>query len=400
VKRVAQYVGRMNRVSTFRARVDPFAVDSIVAAVFAVSAGVSMALDSSFRPAAASIPTAVLACSALAWRRRRPLFTVAAMMTLLLVSTLAGVPNDSVVMLGAVAVATYSVGAHADSREAAAGGVLSVVVIWVSIVIGGTDTLLDDLLFTLFVYGGAWVVGRLVRSRQLHAVQAEDRATLAEHDREEKAKRAVAEERARIARELHDVVAHSVSVMVVQAGAGRRVLDREPERSREAFSSIEETGRQALVEMRRLLGILRKDDEQLALAPQPSLEHVESLLEQVREAGMPVTLRVEGDPRPLPPGIDLSAYRIVQEALTNALKHAGPASGEVVLRYGEDELELEISDDGRGASESSPSLASGGNGLVGMRERVALYGGVLRAGQRPSGGYSLRVRMPLDQSRP
>ncbi len=389
----------MNRVSRLRARLDPFAVDAGVAAVFAISAGVSMALDSSFRPAAAAIPTAVLACSTLAWRRRRPLLAITAMMALLLVSTLAGVPNNSVVMLGALGVATYSVGAHADKREAVAGGTLAVVVVWVSILIGGSDTLLDDLLFTLFVYGGAWAVGRLVRARQLHAVQAEDRATLAEHEREEKAKRAVAEERARIARELHDVVAHSVSVMVVQAGAGRRVLDREPERSREAFSSIEHTGRQALVEMRRLLGLLRKDDEQLALAPQPSLEHVESLLAQVREAGMPVTLRIEGDPRPLPPGIDLSAYRIVQEALTNALKHAGPASGEVVLRYGEEELEIEISDDGQGETGSDPPLASGGNGLVGMRERVALYGGVLRAGQRPSGGYSLKARMPLDQSR-
>jgi signal transduction histidine kinase len=257
----------------------------------------------------------------------------------------------------------------------------------------------DDLFWIAALLGVPWAAGKLVRERQQRALLAEDRAELAEREREERAKLAVADERARIARELHDVVAHNVSVMVVQAGAGRRMLELDPERSRTAFQSIEDTGRQALVEMRRLLGVLRKDDEQLALAPQPSLEHVAALLEQVREAGMPVTLRIEGEPRALPPGVDLSAYRIVQEALTNALKHAGPASGQVVLRYGDEDLEIEISDDGRGKNGSQPALVSGGNGLVGMRERVSLYGGDLRAGALSSGGYSLKARLPLDQSR-
>src|SRR5207249_2705156 len=183
------------------------------------------------------------------------------------------------------------------------------------------------------------------------------------------------EERAGIARELHDIVAHSVSVMVVQAGAERRVLDQRQASTREVLLSIEQTGRQALAEMRRLLGMLRKDDEELALAPQPSMAHMELLVEQIRDAGMPVELRVEGEPVPLPPGVDLSAYRIVQEALTNALKHAGPARATVTVRYEEHELKLEIADSGRGHADGS----GGGHGLIGMRERVALYGGEMDA---------------------
>ena len=382
-----------------RARFDSVVVDWVIAGLFAVAAVINMLVDHTMKPLAVAIPTAVLAALALAWRRRRPIACIAAVMLLSLVSVSAGVPGNSTVMLGVLGVAMYSVGAYSTGRTAVAAGIGAIAAIWVVMAIQGSDTLFDDMLFAAFVYGGAWLLGRAVRSRHVRALHAEDRAVLLEED----AKRAVAEERSRIARELHDVVAHGVSVMVVQAGAGRRMLDIDAERSREAFTSIEDTGRQALVEMRRLLGLLRSDDEQLALAPQPSLEHVESLLEQVREAGLPVTLRVEGEQRPLPPGVDLSAYRIVQEALTNALKHAGPASGEVVLRYGERDLEIEISDDGRGrepANGEEPVLVSGGHGLAGMRERVAIYGGVLKAGERESGGYSLRARLPLDQTRP
>jgi signal transduction histidine kinase len=382
-----------------RDRFDSFVVDWMLAGLFAIAALINMLVDHTMKPDAVAIPTAVLAALALAWRRRRPVWCIAFILAMALVSTIASVPDNATVMLGVLGVAMYSVGAYASARASIVAGVGGIAGIWAVIVIGGSDTLFDDLIFTAFVYGGSWLLGRAVRARHVRAVHAEDRAVLLEED----AKRAVAEERSRIARELHDVVAHGVSVMVVQAGAGRRMLDIEPDRSREAFSSIEDTGRQALVEMRRLLGLLRSDDEQLVLAPQPSLEHVGSLLEQVREAGLPVTLRVEGEQRPLPPGIDLSAYRIVQEALTNALKHAGPASGEVVLRYGERDLEIEISDDGAGADAGNgerPALVSGGHGLAGMRERVAIYGGVLKAGERESGGYSLRARLPLDQVRP
>jgi signal transduction histidine kinase len=173
------------------------------------------------------------------------------------------------------------------------------------------------------------------------------------------------------------------------------VLESDPADAREAFDTIERTGQQALDEMRRLLGMLRKSDDELALAPQPSLKELGKLVEWVQAAGLPVEVAVEGEPRELPPGVDLSAYRIVQEALTNALRHAGPARARVLLRYGADDLELEIADDGVGTADDSGP----GFGLIGMRERVAVYGGELDAGARPGGGYALRVRLPLGTAR-
>ncbi len=188
------------------------------------------------------------------------------------------------------------------------------------------------------------------------------------------------------------MVAHSISVMVLQARGGRRVLETEPADARD----IEQTGHQALEEMRRLLGMLRRSDGELALAPQPSLNQLGRLVEQVQAAGLPVQVAMEGEPRELPPGVDLSAFRIVQEALTNALTHAGPARARLLVRYRADDLELEITDDGAGNSDSSGS----GYGLIGMRERVSVYGGELHAGRRPGGGYALRVRLPLGSVQP
>jgi signal transduction histidine kinase len=184
--------------------------------------------------------------------------------------------------------------------------------------------------------------------------------------------------------------------MVLQARGGRRVLHSDPADASDAFGIIEETGQQALTEMRRMLGTLRTSDEALALAPQPSLKELGRLVEQVQAAGLPVQVAVEGEPRELPPGVDLSAYRIVQEALTNALRHAGPARARVLVRYGPDDLELEIADDGAGSGDGSGS----GYGLIGMRERVSVYGGELAAGPEPGGGYALRVRLPLGSARP
>jgi signal transduction histidine kinase len=225
-----------------------------------------------------------------------------------------------------------------------------------------------------------WVIG-----------DRERRAQLAERERDVVAREAVVEERARIARELHDVIAHNVSMMVVQAGAERRVLREEQAPTREVLETVEQIGRGALTEMRRLVGMLRSDADE-SLAPQPGLDDLTALVSQVREAGLPVELRVVGEPRELPAGIELSAYRIVQEALTNALKHAGEARAEVHVRYGPDSLELEIVDDGTTAAAERPS---GGHGLVGMRERVALYGGRLDAGRRSGGGFAVRVLLPI-----
>jgi signal transduction histidine kinase len=214
-----------------------------------------------------------------------------------------------------------------------------------------------------------------------------------EREHELRTNEALAEERARIARELHDLVAHNVSLMVVQAGAERHAVGEDQANTREALASIETAGRQALTEARRLLGVLRRKDEREELEPQPSVDHIDILIEHVQRAGLPVTLTVEGKRVPLPAGLDLCAYRVVQEGLTNALKHAGQAHAEVLLQYATNALDIEVRDDGRGPARTNG--ASPGHGLIGMRERVALYDGSLEAGPRPGGGFQIRAHLPL-----
>jgi signal transduction histidine kinase len=241
------------------------------------------------------------------------------------------------------------------------------------------------------------MAGEAVRTRRAHARALEERAALLERERDEKARRAVEAERQRIARELHDVIAHNVSVMVVQAGAGRRIAEERPQETVELLRSIEATGRQALGEMRRLLGVLRQERvSEGEREPQPGMDGLARLLDQVRDAGLPVELAVEGRPRRLAPGVDLSAYRIVQEALTNTLKHAGPAAAQVRVCYTDDVLEIRVKDDGRGSSLESGNGRSPGQGLVGMRERVALFGGELKAGPKTGGGYEVVATLPID----
>jgi signal transduction histidine kinase len=286
----------------------------------------------------------------------------------------------------------YSLGAHAERRRAlvagALGGGVFVASDLIDLLSGGAR--LEDTVPAWFLLAAAYGIGFALRGQRVQSSLLANRAERLEREREQKARLAVAEERVRIGRELHDIVAHAISVIVVQAQAGQRVLEGEQPSAREALGSIETTGRQALVEMRRLLGILREEDRELALAPRPSLAHLDILAERVREAGLPVELHVEGEAKPLPPGVDLSAYRIVQEALTNALKHAGPASAQVVVRYRPEEVELEISDDGRGPVDGR----DGGHGLVGMRERAALVGGVVESGTVRGRGYTVRARLP------
>jgi len=237
----------------------------------------------------------------------------------------------------------------------------------------------------------AWLAGFGLRERAAQAEAAEERAANAEREREAAARIAVAEERARIARELHDVVAHAVSVMVLQVGAVRHGLPQTLEEDRQALMRVEQAGRTALAEMRRLLGAMRRDDDDLELSPQPSLDDLGSLLDDVGRAGLPVRLHVDGDPFPLPRATDLSAYRIVQEGLTNALKHARASHADVTVQYRPDELQIEVRDDGEGSS-TSDGL---GHGLVGVRERVKIYGGEMTAGSAPEGGFVLRARLPL-----
>ena len=240
----------------------------------------------------------------------------------------------------------------------------------------------------------AWVLGDSMRYRRAYYANLEERAARLERERDAQARIAAVAERARIARELHDVIAHNVSVMVVQADGASYALASDPGRAKEALAAISATGRQALGEMRRLLGVLRREEGGTveARAPQPGIGELGELLEQARIAGLPVSFTVEGVPQPLPSGTALAAYRIVQESLTNTRKHAGPvASASVVLRYSPDTLVLTISDDGRGAA--APDGA--GHGLTGMRERVALYGGSVAAGPRPAGGFEVVATLPL-----
>jgi signal transduction histidine kinase len=246
-----------------------------------------------------------------------------------------------------------------------------------------------------------WLIGDNLRTRRAYLAQLNERAMLLEREREEQAARAVTEERSRIARELHDVVAHHVSVMVVQAAGARSVIDRDPGEAAAALSAVESTGRQALVEMRRMVGVLRTGRWEDSRSPLPSLDRLDELLAQVREAGLPVELSVEGERRSLPAGVDLSAYRIVQEALTNSLRHAGKATSRVRLRYGRRDLAITIADDGLGARAAAREADGhgrddGGHGLLGMRKRVALFGGRLEAGPGPSGGYVVAAWLPID----
>jgi signal transduction histidine kinase len=253
-----------------------------------------------------------------------------------------------------------------------------------------------ELVFVPLEFGISWLAGYALRERAEQAEAAEVRAAQAERERETVARIAVAEERARIARELHDIVAHAVSVMVLQVGAVRHQLPDALEQDRDALRRVEQAGRTALAEMRRLLGAMRRDGDGVELGPQPGLDGLDSLLDEVGRAGLPVRLHVEGDTYTLPRAIELSAYRIVQEGLTNSLKHARASQADVTVRYRPDELELEVLDDGAGAA-TTDGL---GHGLLGIRERVKIYGGEMSAGAAPRGGFVLSARLPLDRYGP
>jgi signal transduction histidine kinase len=328
----------------------------------------------------------------LGWRRQAPLAVLGVAIATSIVANVVAVLDAATTPAIAIVLAVYSVGVHTTGLRAWTGGLGAAALITANV---ADQFSFGDLLFIGMIVGGAWLAGRAMRYRRERERVLQRLTVDLEHEREERARAAVAEERVRIARELHDVVAHAISVIVLQARGGRRSLATDPRETREALDMIEATGSQALAEMRRLLGMLRRDDEEIALAPQPSLRYLDALAAQVREAGLPVYVSIEGEPNRLSPGVDLSAYRIVQEALTNALKHAGPATARVVVRYGEHDLELEIADTGVGAAASDGD----GHGLAGMRERVSLYGGKIDAGPRDEGGFSVRARLPLDSDR-
>jgi signal transduction histidine kinase len=334
---------------------------------------------------------------ALFLRRRDPLVAGVACLTIILVEEMIWPESIaySVVAFAGAMIAIGFIGSLGPGRRRLVGTAFALVAI-LAVTFRDPEGDWTGLLSLIPISGLAWGVGYAYENHRRRTAELEERAARLEREQETEARAAVAEERSRIAREMHDVVAHSLSVMVVQAEAAEAMLDVDPERARRPLAAVQGTGREALTELRRMLGALREaDDDAPSLAPQPGLAGLDALAEHVREAGLPVVVRIEGDPRPLPAGIDLSAFRIVQEGLTNVLKHAGPARAEVLVRYDDDGIALKVSDDGRGAG---GVRENGGHGLVGMRERVAVYGGELSAGPRPGpeGGFALSARLPLE----
>jgi signal transduction histidine kinase len=369
-------------------RLDRRWLDRAIAGLFVVAGEIELFTRTGEDPTALGMAIMAAGYSTLLWRRTRPVLAGAAMFALWITFNVAGDDVESIQgPFFAGLVMGYAMGAYSERREALLApfvilaGVLGIVATW------EVQVFTDYLFPTAFVLI-AWLAGRGVRTRTRLTEELHEAAVQAQEAHEQEIARAAADERRRIAREMHDVVAHSVSVMVVQAGGARRILDRDPARAVEAAAHIEEVGRAALTEMRRLLGVLHHGDER---APQPTLRELDALVARTRAAGLPVSLTVEGEPRSLPAGMDLAAYRVVQEALTNAIKHAGAAPTEVTVRWEPSHLELQIVDTGGRAANGN----GGGHGLVGMEERVRLYDGELRAGRRAGGGFEVVARLPL-----
>jgi signal transduction histidine kinase len=367
--------------------------------------GLSMTLEllawaESDRPTA--IGAGLLATFPIALRRKAPLVSFLLVMTgiQLLTRIQPGFDNDSMTFVIVFFVALYSLGRHSTGTEAwlGVGGLVLTMALFVQGDGGLARADLGDFAFALVFAGAPWAAGLTLRLRREREAQLSAENDQLRREQEERAARAVAEERSRIARELHDVVSHAISVTVLQARGARATLDADPVAARRALDAIEQTNTAALGDMRRLLAVLR-DTEPEGLttddhAPQPSLAHLERLVIHVRESGVPVELEVVGTPQDLPPGVDLSAYRIVQEALTNVLKHAADARARVVLEYTDDALAVTVTDDGIPGPVNGTE-PGGGHGLIGIRERVAVVGGDVDAGPRPDGGYEIRARLPF-----
>ncbi len=327
----------------------------------------------------------------LAIRFRRPLLTLVLVAAGIAAETALGADAEPVLALVCLMLALYAVGSRTDGWRFWAGGAVACAGLAASMII--REGITSDLMAAAAAPAAGLVIGRALGVLRLETDVLEERAQTLERERDERAARAVAEERSRIARELHDVIGHSISVMGLQAGAVRRLLLPQQDREREALLAVERTGRQAVGEMQRVMGLLRADAGGVG-HPSPSLARVEQLAADMRQAGLAVELRVEGDVGGLPPGPDLAGYRIVQEALTNSLKHAPGARVRATIRAREQELTIEVVDDGAG----SPAAPNGhlGHGLLGMRERTSLYGGELTTGPRVSGGFAVHARIPIE----
>jgi signal transduction histidine kinase len=335
-------------------------------------------------------------------RRRYPFGVMAVVGVAAIAYDVLSIPPEPATAIFAVMLAVYSVSAFARRPLAyVAAAIVGLAVVVLNLPGIGDEETFASLTNQFVLLGGAWVVGENTRSRRRQAELLHERAVRTEREQHERERIAALEERGRLAREIHDVIAHSVSVIAVQAGAARAVAEQRPDRAREALGAIEEVSKQTMTELRRALGALRGPGDDTAMQPAPGLDELDDLLEQVRQAGVGVELSTVGERRDLPSGVDLSAYRIVQEALTNAVKHAAPTTARVHISYEPAWLEVVVSDDGPvGDGPPRPDLSSdgskdGGHGLLGIRERVAILGGTFEAG--PSGsGFEVRARLPLE----
>ncbi len=366
------------------------ALDVALACVVLALGVVEVATRQVAGPLWAGISSVVLLSGPLVWRRRYPWPVVVVVFGVMPLGQWWGLGQYNYlaeVLAGLIAL--YTLAAAVPLRQAVVGFVLAYAAV-LTVLTGGVS----GAGWGLIVLGGAWAAGRTIRDRRGLIAALRDTAEQLRISRDEHARAAVSEERGRIARELHDVIAHAVSVIVVQAGAAERTVETDPVRARAAMVSVQDSGRQALGELRRLLGVLRTDsDHPAGLAPHPGLADLDALAERVGESGLVVSLHREGEVRALPAGVELAGYRIVQEALTNVLKHADAHRADVAVRYGPDAVELEVADDGQAVI---ANRRNEGHGVVGMRERAAIYGGQFRAGPAPAGGYAVHVRLPVE----
>ena len=363
---------------------------ALAAAVFVASATEALLLEGITGPRWVNVLLAAAMSLLLLWRRSHPLAAALALTALAIpMAALVTDPSELVATFFPLLILAYGGGRYAEGRTGLLIlGVLVVAIVGVALPSDAREA--ADFYFPTLIATLCWLAGRTVRLRSRHAAELHEAAALAAEQREHEAQQAVADERRRIAREMHDVVAHSISIMVVQAGGARRILATDPERAERAAARIRHAGSNALAEMDILLGVL-----EAAPGSEPALDALDDLIARTREAGLPVTLEVRGSRRPLPGGAEQAIYRVVQEALTNAIKHAGGATTRVELTWGEDALELRVADAGDGGA--SPELAGGGHGLIGMRERMRVHGGELEAGPRPGGGFEVVARLPLER---
>ena len=348
---------------------------------------------------AVTIVAVILFSATIAFRTRSPFIAAVVSFAILVVQQLfdGDVMDGTDVVVVVPMLFSYTFGSRFEGRQLVIGLGICLAGIWAAVAAQSELSGITDVAWvSAFVVAPAFL-GRIIRLGTASNRELALRTELLAAERDERAASAVVEERQRIARELHDVVAHNVSIMVVQAAAVRRVIDRDRVLAARAFGTIEQTGREALTEMRQLLGMLREQDEALELAPQPGLDRLDELLDRARTAGLDVQLEVRGERHPLPASIDLTAYRVVQEALTNALKHASASKASVHLTYEDERFEVAVEDDGLGATAGPGSLGGTGNGLIGMRERVAACGGAFSAGTAGHRGFAVRASIPLER---